>query len=293
MKKDVFLPNLPLPSEETFLLEAIDGVELGLTTCSCKSFYHPMWGCLKAVGRMRGLYYQAPLLYDRIRPLLKRNGHVLIAGSADECVLQLLAAIGHDMKLCFTVVDQCEMPLRLIEKRFRRAETEVITLQTDLAELPGERCWDMAIMHYTMSFMDTEKRHQVLQNLHRGLTTDGLLVCAVLLTNSSVESDWNPTPEEWTDKARFSMQKVFRAHPDTLEEIEKMLPAYGVFMTQLFVNQPDEVTLVREFEKAGLSVLKKLDQLNMLEPVPESIPPVVKLERVIFILQKQERKEMP
>lgn len=202
-------------------LIALDDVEaqareawrLGAELCTQCDAYHQAWGILRVAKVMAGISNDEALLAPIIDELVASDSHVLIAGSADAGLLQLVVNASHRRPITVTVVDRCPAPIALIDRVAVPTGVTVGAYSADLTTLDEQGCYDLILSHSMLPFVDDATRVAILQRFRASLTEGGRLLLVVRtapLTPKDVR-------EEHRDAWLAQALKKLEARPDLID----------------------------------------------------------------------------
>lgn len=248
-----FAPGGARDWTEDLPLLARRGCEIGRVLCTCESGYHISWGARRAGGIIVGLEIDARKIGEILGPLLHNGTRILIAGAADTgstCVVGR-AAGGRLPEI--TVLDRCAAPLELIEQFAAERSLPVHTLHTDLLELGAANRWDVALVHYTLSFIAPGQRGEALRRLARALVPGGTLVCTTK-SGRPPAADPDVLNSAWLREVRRKLKAARLELPLSDTELDDLLQKEAVQRTARRQTVPVLATLKQEFSEAGLSL---------------------------------------
>ena len=195
---------------------------LGERHCVDCGGYHQIWSLLRAAGLHGGLGADSPELGPRLAAALAPGARVLIAGSADAGILNLVVRTAAGMPLDILVADLCATPLALIGELQPYAGVTVRTEQIDLTKLDHIGCWDVIVSHSMLPHVPADLRVEVLKRLHRALAPGGRLVFVARTFQSAVSG----AAEETADLAQQALDRVVSSGiplPAALADIEALI----------------------------------------------------------------------
>ena len=240
------------------LQDALQGIAVGLSSCQCPGAYHTIWGALRATGAGHGLESEAPVLDPLLDPLVGNGSRVLIAGAADANSLRMLHGLAQGRAVQFSVADRCPAPLRRASDWAQRRGIELQVIEADLADLPGRGQWDLAFLHYTLSFGDAQRRRQVLAALAAVLSAKGVIVCALKFDAGAAETP-AAAAQRWLARMSPLMSQRLSGHPETWARIEPLLSGYALQWAERKAMQASPDRLEGDFASAGLRVHQRID----------------------------------
>ncbi len=169
--------NLPQLAAEAF--------RLSRRLCGTCQNYHSLWTYQRIAGASGG-DVGAPEVSAVLGRLLSFPGReILIAGSADTGLLAVV--LGFVQADCRVVVlDQCETPLELCRRFSSRTAHEIVTLRSNLVDMPVEARFDVVLAHSLLQYIGVQHRLEVLSRMRRALRPDGSLVL-VFRTSARIE----------------------------------------------------------------------------------------------------------
>lgn len=240
------------------VLDALEGLAIGLPLCTCATHYHAIWGTLKAAGSAHGLETEAPVLDPLLSPLLADGRRVLIAGAADGNSLRMLHALAGSRSPRFSLSDRCPAPLRRAAMVADQQGISLRTHEADLADLVPDEPWDLVFLHYTLSFAGPAHRGRILSALARGLAPGGTLVCSAKFDAQGPGESQAAAADRWLARMRPRIVNCLADHPQALAAIQPLLAAYAKDWAARKASQPSQVELEDDFARAGLDVRQRL-----------------------------------
>jgi SAM-dependent methyltransferase len=191
----------PVPTDQEFLTESARFLRTCDRHCSCATGWHFIWSAYKASGRRRSIYYQQPQLSALLAPIQGRIRKVLVAGTADAGILQVLDSIlGEGVD--YVVFDICEAPLQEVRHHARQAGIRVRCTQVSLQEFRADETFDLVFVHNTLCFLDPESAGAVLRELRRAITPGGHMACGMR---------YDLVPPRWTADSAAELVQEIRA----------------------------------------------------------------------------------
>lgn len=250
--------EFPVPEPHQLLRDALEGLHVGERLCSCPDRYHGLWSVLKAVGVHRGLYTEADALGPILGGRLAAGGHVLLAGTADAGAITLMNACAGAAPVRYTAVDRCQAPLDRVSRFAASRGLALETWQGDLADLAGQGPWDLAFLHYTLSFPDADLRRRVIESLANRLTEGGAIVCAVKFSRTAADGGSSDTDASWMEDLRPRIVQLLSDHPEALADVDRWLPAYALNRAARNAHQPSPEAIEADFIAAGLVIRSRV-----------------------------------
>ena len=256
-KQKNFQPSSQGKYVEDLPWQALRGVELGAAFCKCEGHYHSVWSTLRAVGIVRGLTSEVPLLETVLAPLLNNYTKFLIAGSADPGLFAAIGQISASRSPEVTIVDKCQAPLQLIQEFADAKGVSCRTLHMDILELDGSERWEKILLHYTMDFVDFAHRRKFFERLMLSLEPNGKLICVAKTNQKGVA-----TEEAQLESAFLVNVKEAINNSDLRQilhdnQIEKMLHAYAKAATARRLRMTTAHSLKRSLASAGFAIAKE------------------------------------
>lgn len=155
--------------------------------CGACQNYHSLWTYQRIAGASGG-----DVVAPVVRAILARlcstdSKHILIAGSADTGLLNVVLGVAHPT-CSIVVVDRCETPLELCRQFSKRIARQIVTVRSDLAEVPFTSQFDVVLAHSLLQYIDRKNRLAVLSRLRRALRSSGTLVL-VFRTSAPIEGE--------------------------------------------------------------------------------------------------------
>lgn len=237
--------------------QARRSAELGGALCTCEGHYHSLWSTLRAVGIIRGVTTELPLLESVLAPHLSDETKFLIAGSADPGLFAAIGQISGSRSPAITILDKCQAPLQLIQEFAEQKGASCRTLHKDVLELDGSERWEKILLHYTMDFVELAQRKKFLERLLMSLEPAGKLICVA------------KTNQRGAATGAAQLESVFLAnaknaiHDSNLnlilqnDQFEKMLHAYGKAATARRLRMTAAQTLKSLLASAGFTVAQE------------------------------------
>jgi SAM-dependent methyltransferase len=201
---------------EDLRVQAVRGVNFGRAFCTCPNAYHASWGVFRAAGYKVALKREEPILGPILSEQIKDGTRILIAGSADTGVLCVTGRAAGARTPEITVLDRCAAPLRVIDQFVAERGLPCRTLHADLLELDAEECFDVAVLHYTLWYIEPSRRLDALRRLARSLVKGGTLICCVRMGLGKWPQDIAALAAQWLDDV---------GHPDATAQLELPLTA--------------------------------------------------------------------
>lgn len=167
----------------------------GLGEGSCADFHAP-WQALRKLGLAAGPErHEAFFRTELARQAVAGNRRVLIAGSADFGMLEIVHRAFGDHLLEPTVVDLCATPLMLCAWYGAMTGLPVRTVRGDLSEpdigrsgalpaLPEDEEFDLITTHSLLRYFDSAGRQRLLRNWYHRLRPGGAVVTVTRLSSS-------------------------------------------------------------------------------------------------------------
>ena len=211
--------ELPDWSEDLPLLAA-RGYTLGKALCRCEAHYHALWGIRRAAGLFDGRGSEEEVLRRIVASAAEEGTRVLIAGAADTGTLGMAGRAAGGRLPRITVLDRCAAPLELIRQFCAERAIPCATLHVDLLELAEEKKWDVALLHYTLSFISPKRRREALRRLARSLTPGGTLICAARI---GAPAGAGLDDAAWVERARRAVRVAGLKLPLDEAELEELL----------------------------------------------------------------------
>ncbi len=155
------------------IAEAKLGWTLSKTHCKeCRAF-HATRGFLRATGFRRGAENDRETLVDVVRAQTGETSTILIAGSADSGLFEVVAQATTEKKPSIMVVDKCETPLHQVEVFAESIGRKVETRVADLTETVPQGPFDFIFMHHLLPFIQNDRQVKLLSDLAKTLNPEG------------------------------------------------------------------------------------------------------------------------
>jgi hypothetical protein len=248
-----YMENLPELAAQAF--------KLSRKFCGPCQNYHSLW-TYQRIARASGGSIAAPMLRAILGRLCSTgNERILIAGSADTGLLSVVLGVAHP-DCSIVVVDRCETPLELCQQFSRRVTREILTVRSNLADVPLELQFDVILAHSVLQHIDPEYRLAVLSRLHRTLRIKGHLVL-VFRTSSQIEG--RLSEEYRREYARHVLEQLEAANIPLPESRDAFYRKLNIYAEERQTRQGDHKHLqeVEELIKvAGFNIR----ELHAIEP---------------------------
>lgn len=155
------------------ITEAEFGWTLSKTYCGeCRAF-HATRGYLRATGFRRGAENDRETLIDVVRAQSGEASSILIAGSADSGLFEVVAQATSETNPSIMVVDKCETPLHQVKALAESIGRKVETGVADLTETAPEGPFDLIFMHHLLPFIQEDRQVKLLSDLAKTLNPLG------------------------------------------------------------------------------------------------------------------------
>jgi hypothetical protein len=210
---------------EDLRLQAVRGLAAGRALCSCAGGYHVLWGALRAAGCKPQLQPEEAVLLPLLSGLISDGTQLLIAGAADAGLLSMIGRSLRQHSPQVTVLDHCPAPLRVIDEFAHERKLPCNTLLADLVELDVQNRWDVALLHYTLLFIEPFQRGNVLHRLARALRPRGTLICVI-----------QTYPAERSASDMKSPSSVAEEYRERINRAELDLPLHAAEMDERIRN---------------------------------------------------------
>jgi len=237
---------------------AARSVEVARSLCTCEYPYHVLWPILRAAGITGSLRYQEDeALAPVLGPLIENGTRVLIAGSADTGTLCVAGRIAGARRPCFTVLDRCPAPLKLIDEFAAERHLDCTTLRADLLDLAESARWDVVLVNYTLQYVAAAERPSVLKHLASTLVPGGTLICVAKTGTPLSPSQAEESQSAWFSKARRKFLAAgldLGIEPSTVDDLLRVAAA-GRTARRLELPTADELT--KGLRDAGLDLVRQ------------------------------------
>lgn len=253
----------PDPSRE--LLDPSDliglaaaGWRLGQERCAECGGYHRVWGTLRAAGVVGGTAADEAILAPLLSGMLKPDGRVFLAGSADSGLLDLVVRAAGQIPLKVEVADLCATPLAVIEQVRRPTAIDVSTRRLDLADLEDEGQRDLILSHSMLPFVPQTQRLEILVRLRRALAPDGRLVLAARTSAGLTATEAELHDQAWTIRARKRITDAGVPLPGPAEAFDADLATFAARRQGQLGGFETAEVIAGLLEQAGFEVLQTL-----------------------------------
>ncbi len=247
--------------DEGLLAAAPRAFELAHELCVDCQRYHALRPYLRLSGEQRGVDTD----WDVMEPLLAAEiaggrRRVLIVGSGDTGITNLVLSAARGTPVAVTVIDRCATPLVLIHEMAARHGLRVRTLQKDLRQIGMPGAFDLVVGHHVIPFLPPAGRLALLEGAREALAPNGRLVMATR------DAKWRSLREQRygsndAERARGFVTKVETAlkerriaAPPGAERLTRHLHAQAVQRSRSDQNYDPQETLQALFLKAGFHI---------------------------------------
>jgi SAM-dependent methyltransferase len=207
--------------------QARAGWRIGAALCRDCGGYHQIWGLLRAAGVVGGPRVDQGLLPSLLNELSVGGARILIAGSADAGLLQVVAGAVAARPLTVTVADRCPAPLALIGEIETPTGVTVGRLRADLTRLDQQRAYDLILSHSMLYFVPRKDQQRVLEQLRDALDEDGRLVLVLRLSAPVDTQGMAAHDDAWLTRAHAKLA----ARPDLIalagDDLGPVLQSYA------------------------------------------------------------------
>ena len=243
----------PDPWREDLAALARRGLELGRAHCTCPGRYHWLYGTMRASGVVASLKSEEPRLASILKPLLRDDMRIMIAGSADPGLFCALGRILRSPLADVTVIDRCGAPLELIREFAEARGLRCRTLNRDLLDVDSREQWGLILSHYTLNFVAPDRRAKFFAGLASVLAPGGALVCAAMTGKAIQHGDEPALAAAFVARSREAWANM-RLSADDRAALEDILQIYAADTTamRLIWPQVDEVRAC--LREAGLDI---------------------------------------
>lgn len=196
---------------------------LARSHCGACRAYHSVWPYLRLTDPPRGVDADRQILLHTLAPLLFPGAHVLLAGSADAGIAELVleAAAGKALKL--TVMDLCATPLEQCRTLLAgHGSSAVTTRQGSITGQPGGAPADLVIAHSVLAFIPRPELAAAGRFLAGSLHPGGRL----LLTTGFAEGRTQTDCEAFCDHVLADLAARGIALPEAEPDFRKLLAEY-------------------------------------------------------------------
>jgi Methyltransferase domain len=195
--------------------EVDEAYRLALTYCADCRDYHLTRPYLVASGLRAGAAGDREVMAPLVREFVQAGARILVAGSADAGSLRFVLDEAGDRHPLVTVADRCQTPLLVCRHHAERRQTQIRTIQADLAHGDLGDAYDLIIAHAVLQFFPAADRTAFLTNLSGRLAPQGRLLLAYPLEQAVL------LPEDLIDKVQKGIEERgvhFPNPPDILLE---------------------------------------------------------------------------
>lgn len=157
--------------------------------CGACRAYHSLWPYLRLIDPTRGVDSDRPILLPMLREILQPGAQVLLAGSADAGIAELVLDAAGGRPVSLTVMDICETPLRQCEAIAPLPPgTTLRTLRGSITGQPQGGRHDLVVAHSVLSFLPEDQIDAAGQFIAGSLKPGGRLVLTTGLTRKRRKS---------------------------------------------------------------------------------------------------------
>jgi SAM-dependent methyltransferase len=229
------------------------GLELGRAHCACPGRYHWLYGTMRASGVVASLKSEEQRLASILKPLLREEMRVMIAGSADPGLFCALGRILRSPAADITVLDRCGAPLELICEFAQARGLRCRILNRDLLDLDGNEQWDLVLSHYTLNFVRPERRANFFAGLASVLAPGGTLVCAAMTGKAITHDDEPLLAAAFVARSREASAKLGLSS-DERAALDDLLPIYAADTTAMRLIWPEADEVRAHLREAGFDI---------------------------------------
>ena len=237
--------------------QALRSIELGNALCKCEGYYHSIWSLLRAVGVVRGVKTEQPLLESVLAPHLNNDAKFLIAGSADPGLFASIGRISGPNSPAITIIDKCRTPLELIQEFADMKGAACRILQNDIFELDGSERWGKILLHYTMDFVEPGQRRKFLERLMISLEPGGRLICVAKTNQRGAATKGEKLESAFLANAKNAISKSSFKPILENRNFERMLQDYGKAATVRRLRMIAAEELKDLFDSSGFSIVEE------------------------------------
>ena len=241
------------PWREDLVALARRGLELGRIHCACPGRYHWLYGTMRASGVVASLKSEEPRLASILKPLLRGDMRIMIAGSADPGLFCALGRILHSPAADITVVDRCGAPLELIREFAEARGLRCRTLNRDLLDVDRREQWDLILSHYTLNFVAPDRRAKFFAGLASVLAPGGVLVCAAITGKAITHDDEPPLTAAFVARSHEAWAKMGLSADDRAA-LEELLQIYAADTTAMRLIWPQADDVRAQLREAGFDI---------------------------------------
>lgn len=238
--------------------EVDEAYRLALELCSplCRD-YHMTRPYLVASGVRKGPARDAAVFVPLLTRWVMRHDRVLIAGAADQGLLELLHDTLAHLELSITVADRCETPLTLNRRAAARRGIAIETAAADLTDITARDPFDVVIMHAILPHIEESRRTVALQRVAALLTTGGRVLAAYPV---------HQMPIERAGISRRMLSGLAAQGIALPEPAGPLIEAIGRVERSGEAFDADSPLLAAAFAEAGLHIVEREDSVAGRKP---------------------------
>ena len=238
------------------IAEAELGWMLSKTHCRDCQAFHATRGYLRAVGFRNGAALDQTTLIDVIRDETKQGSKILIAGSADSGLFNVVAQATEGQNSSITVVDKCPTPLYQVTALADSMGREVETKVADLTETVPQGPFDFIFMHHLLPFIRDELQVKLLSDLAKTLNPGGKL----FLVNHVRPIEATEKPRSEVDNWTKSILTLMDVNSISVPQEEDLFLSLLMQTGQRNNHASSEATVVpveHVLREAGFSIIRQ------------------------------------
>lgn len=271
---------MTVPSDDEFRAEAARFLPICAAHCSCPNGWHYIWSAFKASGRRRSIYYQQPLLARLLSPALHKTRKVLIAGTADSGIVQVLASI-LGRQTDYLAIDRCAAPLQEIKNFAAIHNLSVRCRQVALEDYLPQEHFDLIFLHNTLGFLAPEAATRALRQLGQGLHEDGLVACGMRYYSDISQQ----TAADIAASCRSLFKASFAGRPDLMQMVDPYIDEYAIAQRSRTQNQYSPDTVKAMIKAAGYVTLDRCTDELTPSGVRSSLASTDRVDSEVLLLQ--------
>lgn len=236
---------------------------------SCRS-YHSSWAILRTNNLVGGIDSDSLNFIKIINSIstLDKNSNILIAGSADSGILNMVLSSNAKNSNIFCI-DKCFTPLSVCKEVFDFENINYI--KGDLLNYDFDLKFDLIISHSLISFFNDQDRKKLLNKFSNLLSKEGNLLLSVREKN---QKSIFYNLDEWIDlKTQYAIENINNNYFPKNQLIKIFNDFYKIMYSFNFPYSNFE-EINKEFEECNLLVIQNLyggSGLSFQSDKPKSI----------------------
>ncbi|MDO8379095.1 bifunctional 2-polyprenyl-6-hydroxyphenol methylase/3-demethylubiquinol 3-O-methyltransferase UbiG [Phenylobacterium sp.] len=232
------------------------GWRLGARLCVDCGGSHRIWGTLRAAGMASGLTVDEPDLAPRLAGVIAPGARVLIAGSADGALLDLVVRATKSRPLEILVIDRCATPLAVIEATEPYAGVTVRTRQLDLTKLEGAERWDVIVSHSLLPHLPPAALIEALRRMRGALAPGGRLILVARTFHPTTDQGAADFPRIWTRQALERITAAGVPIPEPAEDFDAALRRHAEARSRPQWDLATGEAIAEQLTRGGFEVLE-------------------------------------